>query len=1119
MVGANGSGKSNVVDAIRWCLGEQSARELRAQRSEDVIYLGARHAGGRAEVELTFESTDADAPSAAETSVSRRLYRSGDSEYLVDGVRVRLRDVQDALRGIGIDGGRYVIVTQGMTDAWLSAPPAERRALLEQAAGLAMYRARREEARQKLATTSQNMQLIETVLAELEPRLRVLRRQARAVQERTDAVARLDHLLRQWYGWHWHHLADRILEAEAQLEDLTTQRTVAERTLHRLEAEAEESQLEERRHRQRRDAALAAFHAAQREHDAASFAVREAQSREAIATKLVGDLAQQLNAAKISLAESRERLDAASTERNSDYREEEERRAQIAALQREHDACREQANVARNGMQRLLGSWQQSSQRVETLQQQRESQRHRARKLDAERTEAEERFAEATNRLRTAESLIATLVPASQAAQAAHASSIDSRVRHEAEHLDAQARRDRLERLVSRLRRRSIETTRGLAKTERLLEDLEPQLEDHLITRLHIPEGWGVAVAAALGSRSVAPVDEREFPDAVDQSTDMTSLSAYLTWRQTLEPFRAPAIWADTVVKGLPPDDLHPLVGTLLVEHEDAAGEVWSRLAPLPALRIGSSPIQVITRTGVAYSAQGITHYQEDREAVRFLALREDRAALESLRVRIDRRLEGLIGSFEAASATLRDVENRAHRATVDEHSAAREAERFANRRHDAEVDVQGAREMVARWADRRDRIESEALKMATSDEAVDETIEVARSELQQAETELHDAREELSGIDRARAQIENQINVETARLRASEAARKAHAALLASVRSEVARLDGVVSNLESRLSQGRDDSESSREHVALQCARLEQLHCALDRQNRQLAEIGEAPENTPARLPALQDARRRLAQLVGDSERIDAQVGALKEDRSRLLDEIAREIRTPVAALPRDVSELPDAGDLRKLRIKATQYPDADVEVLDECAQLEERYLQLRTHLGDIEAAAGTLGEVMAAADREMQSRFQSAFEAVNQEFNRVFQVMLRGGWARLEVIDAEGGIGIQAQLPGKRAQSAATFSGGERALLASSLLFGVLRIRPTPFCVLDEVDAALDESNVDRYLAALRDISRNTQIIVVTHNRATMAAADVLYGLTMSDEGVSGLLSLRLDAYQSAG
>jgi chromosome segregation protein len=268
-----------------------------------------------------------------------------------------------------------------------------------------------------------------------------------------------------------------------------------------------------------------------------------------------------------------------------------------------------------------------------------------------------------------------------------------------------------------------------------------------------------------------------------------------------------------------------------------------------------------------------------------------------------------------------------------------------------------------------------------------------------------------------------------------------------------------------------------------------------------------------------LAETRSRLSSAVAAHERALARLEQRAADRELLRAEIVQELQRPPDTLPDVAEDVPTTDEIRRLRARAAQYPDADESVVHEFREIEERYSHLSSHLEDLETAAGELQSILDVTDREMSARFELALGAVDEEFSRMFRVMLQGGEARLERVDAEGGIGIRAQLPGKRTQSSAAFSGGEKALVATSLLFGVLNIRPTPFCVLDEVDAPLDESNVDRYLSALRDISRRTQMIVVTHNRATMAAADALYGVTMDDEGVTSLLSLRLDAYEVAG
>jgi chromosome segregation protein len=315
-------------------------------------------------------------------------------------------------------------------------------------------------------------------------------------------------------------------------------------------------------------------------------------------------------------------------------------------------------------------------------------------------------------------------------------------------------------------------------------------------------------------------------------------------------------------------------------------------------------------------------------------------------------------------------------------------------------------------------------------------------------------------------------------------------------------------------------EAESTGLVQELATARDQEKECETAVRNKlqRLEEVRGQRPHTDERSTSLRDERVRLAKVISEHERALARLGQAESERDMLRTEIIDELDVEPSSLRTDGVEPPDDSEIRRLRMRAAQYADVDPSVVDECRHLEERQQHLRRHVEDLKAAERDLNEIMALADTEMRRRFQSALTAVNAEFSRVFQLMLQGGDARLEQIDAEGGIDIRAQLPGRRTRSSAAFSGGERALVASSLLFGVLKIRPTPFCILDEVDAALDETNVDRYLDVLRDVSRTTQMIVVTHNRATMAAADVLYGLTMDEEGVSSLLSIRLDAFETA-
>jgi chromosome segregation protein len=310
---------------------------------------------------------------------------------------------------------------------------------------------------------------------------------------------------------------------------------------------------------------------------------------------------------------------------------------------------------------------------------------------------------------------------------------------------------------------------------------------------------------------------------------------------------------------------------------------------------------------------------------------------------------------------------------------------------------------------------------------------------------------------------------------------------------------------------------ERLRSQQELARRRVDELDNLLLEQSQRVTQVREAQPRVAEQTQALRDARALLSELVSRHERALAASVQLEAERRSVREEMERELG-PRADLPTAVVDAPTDDEVRRLRVKSAQYAEVDESVIDEWRELSQRQQFLQGQVDDLRAASENLTRIMNLADREMRERYAAAFRSVSEEFARVFRLMFQGGEAGLEEIDDEGSVEVRAQLPGRRSHSSAAFSGGERSLVASSLLFGVLRIRPTPFCILDEVDAALDENNVDRFLTVLRDLSEQTQMIVVTHNRATMAAADVLYGLTMDDHGVSSLLSLRLDSYEPA-
>jgi chromosome segregation protein len=1107
LVGPNGSGKSNIVDALRWAIGEQNMRDLRGQRSEDVIHAGPRRTLGLAEVTLTFDLSGEDG-GTPELAVARRLYRSGESEYLVQGRKGRLRDVQDTLRGIGVAGADTIVVNQGMADALLTATPQERRLVLEQAAGLAGYRVRREEARHKLQATAQNVQTMEIILAEMEPRLRILRRQSRAVRDREEAKTALDQALERWYAMRWADICRRhsqlVLESRKQ-EEL---RALLVNEVRELEDAAEVAFSAEREWRRRLDVVQSGVHSTQRELDAARFRLGGAEEQLAAATRGIEQAKWQQRELEQSLAMARSRRAEAATG--------------CAALREEREALCSQVDARRDGApetaERLspleaavraasdeeraaeLAAGRLTASR-NALREQLASDRERIRDLVARAAELERRRKELEN---TRRSRVRALRDAGARAETTQQEFSRATAAREG----ARTRVERVERISRRLRERQSDLARRREAAGRTTRATAEGTRSALVEGLQVRAGWEAAVAAAAGGWPRGAAHTASGPEG---------LSSFLEWRRQLAIPEDGTIWAETLVEPTP-SELTPLHSALVAEDLEAARSLWARLAPRPAHLIGSPPIQIVTRAGDVVSALG----KADPGAAETNALHlRSRRELRELEAQLDR----LAGRLERAAAELHSSRERL--AGRDEELRARERERQETheRRDDALRAAQDAEAALAALLAEPEAVRHTSQALEHSVAAAEREVEAAAAEEQVIMARVDRAHGRLADAQGARDQELGRIEASQRQVRDLE---QRFELLCTREASETRGLDALTEHVErlEREAEGvsasttglREEIEQRSAFIEQERARAAEFASVLADQQAALARVqGEQPEITFGRA-GVESIRAKLVDQVRQHERALAQLSQCEDERDRLRIEILQELQRAPELLAMTLDAVPTPDEIRKLRMRANQYPDADMDVIEECRELEERYRDLRTHVEGLNDAARELDAVIATADQEMRSRFDTAFAALDEEFCRVFQVMLQGGEARLEQTE-DGGIGVRGQLPGRRARASASFSGGEKALVASSLLFGILRLRPMPFVVLDEVDAALDESNVDRYVAALRDISERTQVVIVTHNRATMEAADVLYGVTMDDEGVSQLLSLRLDTYAAAG
>ncbi len=1088
------------MDAIRWCLGEQSMRDIRGQTAQDVIYAGPRRTLGMAEVRMAFErrrDDDLDVP--GDLSVARRLYRSGESEYLLDGQRVRLRDVTDALRAIGIDEAEHVVVNQGMGDALLSASAMDRRGLLEQAAGLAGYRTRRDEARSKLVVTRRNVDTIATVLAEMEPRLRMLRRQARAVTERDEAKRRLRSRLELWLAHRWKNLERAMEQLGEQRAEVDAERTEATSDVARLEEQAESVLEVERSWQQEMDVAAASVYLCQKERDAAGHALEACEQK-------LHDLRARLEERSSRLAEIRDGERLSDERRDRLVLEIAAFRQRANELAAEHSTAEAGAATLRSRLGDLSldsearslemhAKRQRLDELLESVSLQRRvvtDQEERIGRLQSWISRAQEEADGVDAELRSLEEQLESVRDKVREVSAAHD---EARTRAGS----ASARLAKLDHVEARIRTSISDLSRQIQNTSRVLAALEPQIASSPLQNLTVKRGWEEAVSAAIGSWS----GERSNCDLAD----------FLEWRSRLEgSLKDSIVWGDTFCSGL--QGTTPLHATAMVERDDQVGSLWATLAGKPAHTIGSPPFSVVSRGGKKLSALGEEPNPVDETRTRYLQARRQKEDASSRLDRMELRVNPLAAAREpalqGAAEWRKKVEVLSIELAESNETIARITARAERLRHQKDAITN---DLPPRLQELNELLAGQQVQVAALSAGEQERGKAA-ADLQALSEDEGTREQAVAGVREEAAAAERTLADLTREGEAVEARRATHEHLLEALHRGRERATSELQKLDSEAALLREQEESIvgelsglREKLELEDERVRE---AVSR--RETVE-GRRPEHS-VRTVALQEARRRLSDVIPRHERVLARLEHLQTDREALTTEIEEELSTSPDGLPEVLDDIPTAEEVQRLRARASQYADADESVIEESRELEERFAYLQTHAEDLRAAADNLQEIMQLADNEMRGRFADAFAAVNAEFGRVFEVMLRGGHAEL-IENADGGVDIVAQLPGKKTRSSAAFSGGERSLVASSLLFGVLRIRPTPFCVLDEVDAALDESNVDRYLAALRDISERTQIVVVTHNRATMAATDTLYGMTMDDEGVSSLLSLRLDAY----
>lgn len=1157
IVGPNGSGKSNIADSLRWVLGEQSHNLLRAKKTEDMIFSGSEHRprAGMASVTITFDNTIGWLPvDFSEVAITRRAYRDGRNEYLLNGQSVRLKDLNELLAQSGLSERTYTILGQGMVDASLALKADERRRLFEEAAGIGLYRSRREEALRRLENTQRNLERVLDILAELEPRLRLLEKQAKRAQEYAQVQADLRLVLREWYGYHWHkaqkdltevreiaHEQERRLnEARARYQQLTQGFTQTRARLLELRAELNDLHRRSSDLHQRREAisrSLAVLEERRRaQTDSRQNALAE-QER----------LAEEERAARERLAEAEAEQTRLQTEAAEAQREQQAAKTALTARQMERAQAESRLNTARQELNQLNARRAQVQARHNELKNRLENQRQKLTQMDLLIATAEQSAVQAEKRHQTTASAKAEAEQAFQAAETALAQArqklneLDAARRARQEERNAkQAEQARVKAHLDVLEKAEAALTGYAEGSRALLQAKLPGARGAFLSRVEVPAAYETALAAALGEA----LDAVLFDSAsVEQALGF--LEQKSAGRAPLLPLQAepaaqaePAPQADGLLGAAAefiqcPPELRPaleklLRHTLLVEDRAAALRLRERF---PAARL-------VTLKGEVFRADGLIVAGKETRAAGLSRTREKRELAASL-TELNAALEVIYTALNALTA-----ENAAAQKEI----AAREAALNEARKRRAETETAAGQAALAAESARRQRDFQTAQKDSLKSESAQAQKEIARAEAELDELEgrldeSHDKLRSLNGEMSALAldEFQSQVTYWAARAQVSErAVSDARARLtergqtLQAILSRQQNARRRVEELEAALAQLENEKNDLRTQEAALQTSLESLSQQTEPAETALAEAEKQETDLQAQeaegqkslalverfnAQAQIDLNRKQEALAALRRRIEEDFGLVQFDYHT---DVSGPVPLPLGEMVQQlpvITSLPlDLEDsLNQKRAQLRRMGAVNLDAQQEFESVRERFNFMTTQVADLKQAEADLRQVIAELDELTKKEFHKTFEAVSVQFKQIFTRLFGGGSARLILTDpdnlTETGIDIEARLPGRREQGLALLSGGERSLTAISLVFALLTVSPTPVCVMDEVDAMLDEANVGRFRDLLTDLGKQTQFVVVTHNRNTVQAADVIYGVTKGRDTASQVISLKLD------
>ena len=1155
VVGPNGCGKSNISDAMRWVLGEQSAKTLRGGKMEDVIFNGTekRRKAASCEVTLTFENDDRILPvDYHEVAVTRRVYRSGDSEYLINKTPCRLKDIVELFRDTGIGKEGYSLIGQGRIDEILSAKSEDRRNIFEEAAGIVKYKSRRLEAERRLSHTAMNLERVDDILGELEQRVEPLRQQSEAAREYLTLRDELK-------GLELNSFLVRTERYEARIKDMKD--TMAALAGALADASREEEQL---------GASRAETEAKQAELEAAAAALRED----------VQALIAEVEAAEGAAGVMRERIAYGNKEIERLTAEIDSAKNGGGAIQEHREKLALQIAADRAAIQSLEAEYS----RKQTLLLGKESE---LRSEEARAEDGKARIIAAMNRMGNVRSEEARLTAMKTAIEARLASLEGDR---DSEKVDAEGLHARLAEAEAQLEKDQAAQAEMEVKLDRLRVSLQQNdgarmavrsemeqtnAEKHALdSRLKILkemqrdyEGYQHSVKQVLqyadrtraqGVRGVVASLIR-VPAKLERAIDMVLGAALQNVvvdrdedaKQMIEYLRRNRYGRATFLpissirsRTMTPQDRHILnlpgcvgVASELIEFDEAYRGVMESLlgrtiiaenldAGIQIQRAGKYQYRLVTLEGDVMHAGGSMTGGSVQSRVTSLLSRE-------------REIKENRAQVEAADAKLAQLQNRARELEEKRQQLTQQRNELTESIHSQEIEcarseahMKAAREELNKVHQRDARFDQEQEQLRSQLADVLENLAQVAAQLTDSQSDTagdqQKVREIQMGIsalrdvvDALRSDVNNLSVTLAAKTRGVEADEQ-----------EVRRLDAQLSDLSGsaetmavELARLTEQTQADARQLAADEAALAESKAYLDARRAEFDRADGERMRAQQQLSKLHEQmtalRERIDEMSDKSHRAEVQLSRVEAEFSGMTQRIWEDYElTYEGAKAFAVADFKLTDSERRIaviRARIKEMGSVNVAAVDEYRETVQRVEEMTTQRDDLLRAQGDLEKLIDDLNRKMDQQFKTQFAVLNENFKKTFVSLFGGGTAELKLSDEKDalncGIDIIAQPPGKKLQMLSLLSGGERALTAIAILFAILMLRPTPFCFLDEIEAALDDANIDNFADYLKRYSENTQFVVVTHRKGTMERCDALYGVAMQEKGISKLVSVKLD------